>query len=263
MATAILLGAQKAGVIDPDLLVVADPDPEKRARFRVSAPTAAEALGMLEGLEAHPGDGAVMLAVKPQVLPQVAQEIGPALAEGRPSRLVLSILAGVTNRGVASLGPAARPFRVMPNTPAQVSRGMSALAPSDLSTPDDLARARALFEAVGRVVELPEDLIDAFTALAGSGPAYVFLLTEAMAQAAESLGIAPDDAATIARATVAGAGALLDADPRGADELRKAVTSKGGTTAAALDTFEAGGLRELVHKALAAARDRGRELGKG
>lgn len=263
MATAILDGAQRAGVIDPDRLIVADPNPERRARFRVSARSTSEALHALARLETLPGNGAILLAVKPQVLPEIAPEIGPALAEGRPSRLVLSILAGVTNRTIASLGPAARPIRVMPNTPAQVARGMSALAPSEASTPEDLARARALFEAVGRVVELPEDLIDAFTALAGSGPAYVFLLTEAMAHAAETLGIAPEDAATIARATVAGAGALLDADPRAAGELRRAVTSKGGTTAAALDAFERGGLRDLVTDALTAARDRGRELGKG
>ncbi len=263
MATAILEGAQKAGVIDPDRLVVADPNPDKRARFRVSAESAAEALAKLQTLETTPGEGAIMLAIKPQVLPQIAPELAPTLAEGHPSRLLLSILAGTTNAALAALGPAARPIRVMPNTPAQVARGMTALAPSPSATPEDLTRARALFQAVGQTIDLPEDLIDAFTALAGSGPAYVFLLTEAMANAAESLGLSKPEAARIARATVAGAGALLDADPRPAEELRKAVTSKGGTTAAALDTFEQGNLRDLVTKALTAARDRGRELGNG
>ncbi|MEM1185056.1 MAG: pyrroline-5-carboxylate reductase [Planctomycetota bacterium] len=264
MASAILDGAASGGVIDPDRVVVADPSEGRRARFARAEASASGAFDHLERLEADADRaGVVLLATKPQVFPEVAAEVAQRFASGERSRLVVSILAGTTTEAILKgLGPSARVVRVMPNTPAQVRQGMSAIAIHASATPDDLALVSRLFGAVGQTVELSEDLIDAFTGVAGSGPAYVFLLVEALAQAGESVGLSPEVAAKIARATVVGAGALLDADARPASELREAVTSKKGTTAAALDTFEAGDLRGLVKRAVTAARDRGRELGR-
>jgi pyrroline-5-carboxylate reductase len=263
MASAILDGAADAGVVSPDRVIVAEPDPVRRGAFALGAASASEALDALTELEAVRGEGAVLLAVKPQVFAVVAAEVRDRFAAPHPGRLVVSILAGVTTGSIqAALGPAARVVRVMPNTPAQVRRGVSAVAGDGTATRADLERTRALFGAVGQVVDLPEDLIDAFTGVAGSGPAYAFLLAEAMADAGVRVGLDRETSAAIARATVAGAGALLDADDRPADELRRAVTSKGGTTAAAIEAFETGGLRELVARAVEAARDRGREMGR-
>lgn len=262
MATAILQGAADAGVINFARVVVADPNADRRAAFQHAEPTAAAALDRAAELDS--ADCRVMLAVKPQMLPAVTREIADRFVAGHPSRLVISILAGTTADGIrTTLGPAARVVRVMPNTPSQVRRGMSAIAAHESAAPDDLCYTRQLFTAVGQTVELPEDLIDAFTGVAGSGPAYVFLLAEALTEAGIAVGLNPDDAATVARATITGAGALLDADDRSADELRRAVTSKNGTTAAALNAFESGDLRGLVKRAVTAARDRGRELGAG
>ncbi|MEO1512658.1 MAG: pyrroline-5-carboxylate reductase dimerization domain-containing protein, partial [Planctomycetota bacterium] len=150
--------------------------------------------------------------------------------------------------------------RVMPNTPARVRLGMSCLALGAGAEEADAAFALRLFGAIGEVVRVDESLVDAFTALAGSGPAYAFLLAEAMAGAGRELGLDPGDADRAARQTLLGAATLLSSSDRSAAELRDAVTSRKGTTAAALDVFEAGGFRELVERAMTAARDRGREL---
>ena len=251
MASAIVHGIIDAGVYDPDRIVVADPDESKRSGFARSAATAREAMDALRP------DGAVLLAVKPQILPAVAQELA---GRNEPPRCVVSILAGMTTQGVASqFGPWARVVRVMPNTPAAIGLGMTAIARG----PDegDIALARKMFEAIGRVVVLDESLMDAFTALAGSGPAYVFLLAEAMSDAAIALGMDEADAALAARQTIVGAAGLLERSPASAGELRRRVTSPGGTTAAAIGAFESGGFAGLVEHALRAARDRGRELG--
>ena len=262
MASAILGGAIEAGVVDRSRLVVADPNADRRSIAPRGAASPAEAWDPFAGLETTPGEGRILLAVKPQVLPEVAGGLRDRFAPDA-SRLVVSILAGVTADGVrTALGPGARVVRVMPNTPAQVGRGVSAVAGHGSATEGDLAWTRRLFDSVGEVVDLPEDLIDAFTGVAGSGPAYVFLLVEALAEAGESVGLEPEVAARVARAMVSGAGALLDADPRPAGELRAAVTSKGGTTAAALAQFESGDLKGVVRRAVTAARDRGRELGQ-
>lgn len=251
MASAIVHGAIDAGIYDADAIVVADPDETKRRGFRCAAATADEALDALAP------DGAIMLAIKPQVLPMVAKELA---GRDGPSRCVVSILAGVTARGVAdALGEWARVVRVMPNTPASIGRGMTAIAAG--ADAEDIAVARRIFEAIGRVVEIDESLMDAFTALAGSGPAYVFLLCEAMRDAAIALGMSEADADLAARQTIAGAAGLLERSSESAGELRRRVTSPGGTTAAAIGAFQDGGFAELVLRAMRAARDRGHELG--
>jgi pyrroline-5-carboxylate reductase len=199
---------------------------------------------------ALPGADILVLAVKPQVLARAVAAL--EVPGGLP---VVSIAAGVPVAALRALVPGCPVVRAMPNLPAAVGRGVTALAG------DDVPAARALFAAVGAVEPLDEAQFDAFTALAGSGPAYVFYLTEALARAGEGLGLAPDAAARVARATVEGAAAMLHARAgQTPGELRDAVTSPGGTTAAALAVLTDGRLDAALAEALAAGAARSRAL---
>ncbi|RMH23912.1 MAG: pyrroline-5-carboxylate reductase [Planctomycetota bacterium] len=255
MACAILRGAFDAGILEPGRVVVAEPAPERRSAL---ADLGCATVARAGGLDAQLPTGArVLLAVKPQMLAQVAQE----LAGRARGRCVISVLAGVTlARLEGALGPGLRAIRTMPNLPARVGRGITAIAPSAGVGEDDAAFCRRLFGSVGQTIDLPEDLIDAFTGVAGSGPAYVFYLAEAMLAGADAVGLPPDQAGRIVRATIAGASALLDTDDADPAALRAAVTSKKGTTDAAIRTLERAGVRDAVVRAIVAARDRGREL---
>lgn len=256
MAQAILRGGLQSGRIRADRVVVAEPDAEKRALLEgwgvTVHPTPAEALAAAEP------PSQVLLAVKPQVFPSVADQI-----RGRVDGVVMTIMAGLPSESIkTALGPV-RVIRLMPNTPARVGKGMTALALGAGSTAGDQAFARTLFEAVGEVIELDESLMDAFTGAAGSGPAYVFYLAEAMVRGAVDVGLAPDEADRIVRATIAGAAALLEESADAPSALRAAVTSKGGTTAAAVGVLDESHVMEAVQTAVAAARDRGRALAQG
>jgi pyrroline-5-carboxylate reductase len=267
MGSAIVRGAVRAGVLDPHGVVVVDPDPARHADFAslgaAGHATLDEGLKALEAVEGEPGSAAVLLAVKPQMLADVSEQARGRL--GKPPRLVMSILAGTTTERLASaLG--GRTVRLMPNTPAMIGEGITALCPGPGAGASDEAMARRLFEAVGRVVALPEDLLDAFTGVAGSGPAYIFLLAEGMLAGAEAVGFDRRQGLELVRATLRGAALLLDTeaqrDPASADpaRLRAMVTSKGGTTAAATAVLERHGMAEALREAVVAARDRGREL---
>ncbi len=206
----------------------------------------------------------VVIAVKPQMmavaLPQVAS------FGGRPGTLVLTVAAGTRIAAYeAVFGTSTPVVRAMPNTPAAVGRGISAIVGNAAVGGAQMDLAEALLSAVGEVVRLPgEHLMDAVTAVSGSGPAYVFHLIEALAAAGEAEGLPPDLAMRLARATVTGAGELAHRAPDSAAQLRINVTSPGGTTAAALavlmdpDT----GFPALLRRAVAAAAARGRELGQ-
>jgi pyrroline-5-carboxylate reductase len=204
-----------------------------------------------------------LLAVKPQMM----QAALPALrALGNGTTLFVSIAAGTTIAGLgAMLGEGTPIVRTMPNTPAMVGRGITALCRNAHVTGQDFELARELMGAVGEVVVLDrEDLIDAVTAVSGSGPAYVFHLIEAMAAAGVAEGLPADVAMQLARATVCGAGELARQSPETAAQLRINVTSPGGTTAAALAVLmdDATGFPALLRRAVQAAADRGRELGR-
>ncbi len=204
-----------------------------------------------------------LLAVKPQMMGAAL----PALqALGNGETLFVSIAAGTTIAAFESTLGARTPIvRTMPNTPAMVGRGITAIVGNAHATAAHLALARELMAAVGQVVELSgEDQIDAVTAVSGSGPAYVFHLIEAMAAAGEAEGLPADVAMQLARATVCGAGELAFQSPESAAQLRINVTSPGGTTAAALGVLmdEGTGFPALLRRAVKAAADRGRELGK-
>lgn len=205
--------------------------------------------------------GILVLAVKPQSLDEAAASLD-SLA--RPETLVVSILAGKTIADIAKKLPQARAIvRAMPNLAAAVGRGITALAANAAATPGQRAAAESLLAATGEVEWLPsEDLIDAATAVSGSGPAYVFYLTEALASAGSSVGLPASLAARLARVTVEGAGELLFQSPeKTATELRESVTSRGGTTAAALEILMAqDGLIPLIERAVKAAKHRAGQL---
>ena len=204
---------------------------------------------------------ALMLAIKPQMLEAAAPAIAPLA--GRQT-LVISILAGKRIADLAARLPQARAFvRVMPNTPAAVGRGASAGAANASVTPTQRGWTEKLMRAVGLFDWLDDEgLIDAVTALSGSGPAYVFALVEALAEAGEGVGLPPELSMRLARATVEGAGELLYRESEvAAAKLRENVTSPGGTTAAALNVLRASdGYASLLARAVKAARDRAREL---
>ena len=239
------------------------------ADIRVAEPVAAarEALArdfgarvFEDNADAVAGAATWVLAVKPQVMRAVCEALAPVAQANRP--LVVSIAAGITAAQLDRwLGGDVAVVRTMPNTPALLGAGVTGLFANVRVDADGRARADALLAATGRTVWIDDEArMDAVTAVSGSGPAYVFLLAEAMQAAGEAEGLPTQAARTLALQTILGAARMLTEGDEAATELRRRVTSPGGTTQAAIETFEAGGFRELVHHAIAAATDRGRQL---
>lgn len=252
MGSALLEG-WLAGGLAPGEISVIEPSP---------APgLAGRGVRLNTALPARPA--VVVIAVKPQMMGAALPGIA---ALGGGETLFLSIAAGTTIAQLeAVLGARTPVIRAMPNTPAAIGRGISALCANGHADPGHRALASALMSAVGQVVELAgEDQMDAVTAVSGSGPAYVFHLIETLAAAGEAEGLPADLAMRLAKATVAGAGALAETAAETPAELRVNVTSPGGTTAAALAVLmdEARGFPALLRAAVHAAADRGRELGR-
>ncbi|MDQ0543730.1 pyrroline-5-carboxylate reductase [Methylobacterium brachiatum] len=253
MGGAMLAGWLEAG-LDPRATTIIDPVP---ARPIVD-------LCARHGIRLNPAEpepGAVLvLAIKPQGLEAAAPGLDRLVG---PDTLLVSILAGKTIADLRARLPRARAVvRAMPNLPASIGRGATGACANAEVTPAQRDAADALFAANGTVAWLADEAqIDAVTAVSGSGPAYVFLLVEALADAGIAEGLEPSVAQALARATVSGAGALLEASPEEAAELRRNVTSPGGTTAAALDVLmRPDGLAPLLRAAVAAARRRAAEL---
>jgi pyrroline-5-carboxylate reductase len=202
----------------------------------------------------------VVLAIKPQAFDKLLTEIAPAIDR---TKLVISIAAGVPIAAIERrLGAGARIVRVMPNTPALVGLGATALAAGDHATPDDLTLATAIFDSVGITTVLDEYLLDAVTGLSGSGPAYIFLIIEALSDAGVKVGLSRHVALKLAAQTVLGSAKLLIETGQHPGQLKDQVTSPGGTAIAGLHTLEAGGLRTTLIDAVEAATKRARELGK-
>lgn len=253
MGGAMLAGWLEAG-LDPRATTIIDPVP---ARPIVD-------LCARHGIRLNPAEpepGAVLvLAIKPQGLEAAAPGLDRLVG---PDTLLVSILAGKTIADLRARLPRARAVvRAMPNLPASIGRGATGACANAEVTPAQRDAADALFAANGTVAWLADEAqIDAVTAVSGSGPAYVFLLVEALADAGIAEGLEPSVAQALARATVSGAGALLEASPEEAAELRRNVTSPGGTTAAALDVLmRPDGLGALMREAVAAARRRAEDL---
>ncbi|MEM1026461.1 MAG: pyrroline-5-carboxylate reductase [Planctomycetota bacterium] len=257
MAEAIARGAIERGIVSADAIVASDPSEERRAVFAgFGTKTFADAAEMIAACEQ------VWLAVKPQIFPKLAESVQ---AIDRDRQIVVSIMAGVTIGQIeqATGGPT-RAIRVMPNTPLMVGKGMSGIAPGDHAKHGDETLCVEVLRGCGEVAIVTEQDLDAVTAVSGSGPAYVFLLAEAMRDAAVELGLAGCDKLLVHQ-TIAGAAEMLarivETDEN-AEDLRRKVTSPGGTTQAAIEHFQSHGFEQLVKDALTAARDRSIELGK-
>jgi pyrroline-5-carboxylate reductase len=212
-----------------------------------------------DSASAAQGADGVVLAVKPQVMREACAALAPALA---PEALVISVAAGITTGQLERwLGGSRRVVRAMPNTPALLGAGATGLFANARCRTSDRQLADSVLGAVGLTAWIADEaLMDSVTALSGSGPAYLFLLAEAMVDAAIGQGLPADTARALTRQTLLGAARMLAEGDDDAPTLRARVTSPGGTTQAAIETFEAGGLRELVQGALAAAQRRGVEL---
>jgi pyrroline-5-carboxylate reductase len=252
-----LLGGWLGQGADGQSISIVDPAPSEEVQMAVRYkgvrvnPTASEL--------APPA--VLFLAIKPQTLDEAAPQIAPLVG---PDTLVISILAGKTTGNIKARLPAASGIvRAMPNTPAAIRRGISAAYATKGVNPEQRAAADHLLSAVGRVEWLEDEShLDAVTAVSGSGPAYVFLLAECLAEAGAAVGLPPDLAARLARATVEGSGELMYRSPEKAvSRLREEVTSPGGTTAAALNILMGeSGLKKLMEAAVAAATRRAEEL---
>ncbi len=256
MGGAMLQGWLSAG-IDPAQIVVLDPYPSAEL---------SHVLGQ-HGIRLNPPTASlvdvsvIVVAVKPQSLDDVLSAM-KSVGQGQP--LVISIVAGKTIATFAKyFGPTTAIIRTIPNTPAAIGRGVTAMAANAHVSADQMQLADVLLASIGEVVTLEnETQIDAATAVSGSGPAYVFYMTECLAAAGQAAGLAPDIAMKLARATVAGSGELMRQTGTDAEQLRKNVTSPNGTTHAALQVLMASdGLKPLMQRAVAAAEARARELG--
>lgn len=253
MAEAIARGAIEKGVLTAEAMIASDPSEERRAVF--------ESLGIRvvqSNAEVIALSGQVMLAIKPQVMTALAGELAE---HGRDDQVLISIMAGIGSAKLCeAVGKPARVVRVMPNTPMMVGLGMSGVSVGVHAKPGDEALAMKLFGAAGEVVWVDEKLMDAVTAVSGSGPAYVYYLAEAMQQAAEDMGLG-EHARLFVSQTLVGAARMLMDSPDSAAELRRKVTSPGGTTAAAIDHMETSNVGRIVADAVKVAEARGKELG--
>ena len=252
MAEAILRGLLRAGMA-PDALHAADPAVERRQRMRELGVRATES-----NLEVVQASELVVLAVKPQQL-----EAAAATLPRDGGTLYLSIVAGATSAALHRLlGAGARVVRSMPNTPALIGAGITAVASDTGAEPADLERACAVLRAVGAVVQVPESALDAVTGLSGSGPAYVYAFIEALTEAGVREGLPVATARALSLETVHGAARLALDSGEDPARLRERVTSPGGTTVAGLAALEHGGFRAAILAAVRAATARSKALGK-
>lgn len=253
-----LIGGLIADGWNPANIRVSDTDSEKldrlAERFRVQTTS--------DNNSAVADASVVVLAVKPQVMQDVVQDIAPGIAAGHP--LVVSIAAGITEPTLRHwLGDDTAIVRCMPNTPAMVQSGATAMYANPQVSDEQRSIAESILRAVGIVIWVDDEaMMDAVTALSGSGPAYLFLFIEALQDAGRELGISDDTAYLLALQTAFGAAKMALESEENAATLRQRVTSPGGTTACALDILHEGGFRELVSRALHAAAERSRELSR-
>ncbi|HMN95189.1 MAG TPA: pyrroline-5-carboxylate reductase [Phycisphaerales bacterium] len=253
MGAAIVAGAVGNGVLRAAELLVIDPDQRRRDAM------AALGCAVAERASSAPLARSIMLAVKPQAFSGVAAEIGRL---ARPT-VVISVMAGIESGSIrAALGGESRVVRAMPNVACKVGAGMTALALGAGAAPGDELLAMRLFDAIGATIRIDEALMHAATAVGGSGPAYLFALAEAMERGAQEVGIPPVHVRRVVVQTLLGALRLLAESGETPAGLREAVTSRGGTTEAALGVLVDRGFADSVVAAIAAARDRGAALAR-
>lgn len=257
MAEGIAGGLLAQGVYRADQLVASDPSAERRDVFA--------ALGIAttdDNAKVVAESSTVLLAIKPQSFVAVADGLR---AEMRPDHLVISIMAGVGSGAIASAlgGDAVRVVRVMPNLPIRVGAGIAGVCGGASATDDDVAVAGRIFAAGGEsVVVADESRLDAVTSVSGSGPAYFYYFVEAIVAGGVAAGLGESDALKLAENTCLGAARMMLETGEAPAELRRKVTSPGGTTQAAIESMDASGVPDAIRKAVIAAADRSRELGK-
>jgi len=252
MAEAIARAAISKGLLRPDQILAADPADERRRVFAALGTAAGDNTAVVTGCRY------VLLAVKPQTLPQLESELAAIDAQ---HQVVVSIMAGVSIARIeAMLGRPGRVIRVMPNLPLQIGQGMSAVAVGAHAQAGDGDFVVQLFGSAGRAIVVAEELLDAVTGVSGSGPGYIFYIAEAMERAAEELGL-KEHARLLVRQTLLGAAHLLDTAGVSPGELRRRVCSPGGTTLAGISQLEAGAVAQAMVDAVKAATRRSRELG--
>ena len=251
-----LVGGMLAGSLVPaKAVIVADVDRKQR-----------EEMAKTHGVEVTENNRSavkaaqvIILAVKPQVMAEVLEDISGVVDK---NKLIISIAAGIPIRFLAErLKPGTRIIRTMPNTPALIGEGMAALAAGPTATEADLNLARTIFDAVGKSVVVREDLLDAVTGLSGSGPAYAFVMIEALADGGVQMGLGRDTALTLAAQTMLGAAKLFLSGDKHPGQLKDMVTSPGGTTIAGIRALEEGRLRGTLMAAVEAATRRSQALG--
>lgn len=256
MAGALVKGLVAAGAAAPDEILCTDVRSERLEEL-------AKKHGVRTGkdnAEAARWADVVVLSTKPQVFDRLLPDVGRGVRE---DALVVSVAAGVPIAAIeARLPKGARVVRTMPNTPCLVDAGATAIAAGTHAQPEDVALARAVFASVGVTVVLDESLLDAVTGLSGSGPAYIFLIIEALADAGVKVGLHRDSAQLLAAQTVLGSAKLLLETGEHPGRLKDMVTSPGGTAIAGLHTLEAGGLRTTLINAVETATARSRQLGE-
>ncbi|CAN7486553.1 pyrroline-5-carboxylate reductase [Arthrobacter sp. LjRoot78] len=260
MNEAVMSGMLEAGT-DPADVVATVRRAERAAELAQRHPGITAIAGEEEpenNMQAATGSDVVILGVKPVGIADLAREISGALS---PKTIVISVAAAVSIAQLEAALPAGQPvIRTMPNTPAKLGRGVVSVSPGTNCSAEQLQLAKDILKGAGTVVEVPEEQVDALSAISGSGPAYVFYLAEAMAAAGVELGLDPELSLLLARETVAGGGLML-AEP-GADPtaLRKAVTSPNGTTERAIATFDERGLPSIIADGARAAAARAAEI---
>jgi pyrroline-5-carboxylate reductase len=257
MANALIKGLTASGTYSQRQLAVSDNDPEKLTsiyeKFGLK--------GYTSNIQLVEASKVILLAVKPQVIKVVLEEIKHAIKEGH---LIVSIAAGIPIKMIQSIiGNNIPIIRVMPNTPALIQKGISAIAGGGTATSSHMDIARKVFEAVGKTIVVDEQMMDAVTALSGSGPGYLFRIMELLTAAARKYGFDDKTSLLLVIQTVLGSAHLADESELSLSRLREMVTSPGGTTAAALDFFEEKGLGDIIEGAIDAAYRRSTELGKG
>jgi pyrroline-5-carboxylate reductase len=257
VASALISGISQSP-LPPEFIHVSDPDESARRRLEEQFPVT----GFASSAEAVQGAHAVVLAVKPQVMPLVLDELAGEL---EAEQLVISVAAGITLAQISAvLGRQQPVVRSMPNTPALIGKGITGLCAGAACTEHHRHFAQRVLSAAGATVWVEDEaLMDVVTALSGSGPAYFYYLVEALTEAGSTLGLPNDVAAELALHTARGAGDLALQSELDIADLRRAVTTPGGTTEAALDEFAASHFKDIVYRALRAATDRGRHLSGG
>jgi pyrroline-5-carboxylate reductase len=258
MAEAIARGVMEKNVLQAGQMIAADISPQRREVFERQLKIKAVEDNATAAREAK----MVLLSVKPQHMAAALAGLGQVIGE---STLVVSIAAGISTAFIEKHLGGGRRWRVvrsMPNTPMLVGEGMAAIAAGANAGSDDLAAARRLFEAAADVIEVDEDKMDTVTAVSGSGPAYFFLLVEQMIRAAMELGLTPEQAKQLATKTAVGAAKMLAQSNEPPQELRRKVTSPGGTTEAAINYMSVNNWPAVTVDAIKTAERRGKELGQ-